>query len=860
MKNIKTLLTIALILNGLVVFAQNGETVTVKPKVFDHALNNPLKGFRPELHTAKNEDHPYHTVVRMYLKWNELERNENDSIEQIIKVSNQKWSGVAGKNIKIIPRVYLDWDENSGNEYWPSDMQTGDYTSDEFKQRLTRFVKRLGKVWDEDPRVAWIQMGIIGYWGEQHHPSPNEWQQKLLGDLFSEAFKNKKVIVRRPWETFTDYQFGWYWDSFAHWDQINTQAKPMMESCPDRWKTEPIEGETAYNWGNYEIQPGKNPNVTLADSTHREWLINWIRKLHCTALGWVADFDVYNPKVLAGAEEVQKAFGYRYILHEVSYPKEIQTNQPFTVSFKVENTGSAPFYYNWPVELRLLDADTREVKWKQMFNDVDIRNWMPGENWNDTERVYETPATIINNTDTFQIDTAIAKGKYILALSILDPAGMLPAVRFATTQYFNGGMHPVGYVGIDSLINQVDLDSTLFNNPILDNSLHYSEERPEIIDDVPDEIIHKPVRESFNGKNWKFPGDSVFAWQFDYMLANSGDTLFAQDSSKTIGIYGCNDTMGLNIRSYKDTVQNKDAAQYKWNSAAQTFQVNGQWLEYSVNFGIKEPYQLLLRARNNVDANFKLVLSNVKGDTVYFNDFNLKNDFTNLGGGNEQTDWLLSKFPLTGLWGAYNLRFDWYDQVGESGIFGGFSFIKSELDVTPPEWYFVSIGTFTAGTDLTVMTTEAGKVFLVPEGTSPDTTSIKEAAVATVELDAYSQAKLSTDGLSAGNYVAYALDSSNNISEASRLITIQTPVNSPMVQNRVDLTIFYNAVNELIKIQSNRQLSRIDVYNILGKKVGSATCDGNTFDFQTNGLFPGVYLVQVFQNDGTVTTKKILKN
>ncbi|HKJ78379.1 MAG TPA: DUF4832 domain-containing protein [Prolixibacteraceae bacterium] len=858
MKNIKTLLTVVLAVCVFVGFAQNEESVTIKPKVFEHALNNPLKGFRPGLNTAKSGDHPFSSVVRTYIKWNELERNENDSIEQIIKICDQKWGGVASNNIKIIPRVYLDWDGTEGNEYWPKDLNTGDYTSDEFEQRLTRLVKRLGKVWDNDPRVAWIQMGIIGYWGEHHHPAPTAGQQKLLGDLFTEAFKNKKVLVRQPFSEFTDYQFGWYWDSFAHWDQINTQAKPMMEKCPDRWKVAPIEGETAYNWGDYEIQPGGSPSETLSDPSHRKWLINYIRKLHCTALGWVASFDVHNPVVVAGADEVQKAFGYRYILKEVTYPKKISINQPFTISFKVENTGSAPFYYNWPVELRLLDSNTHETKWKQVFNTVDIRTWMPGEDWSESLQAYKIEAPIVNNIDTFQIDSDITKGEYILALSILDPAGMVPAVKFATTQYFNGGLHPVGYIGVDTVTNRQVIDSMLFNTPIQDKSLRYSDERGEIVDDVPSEIIHKPSRKTFNNESWSFPGDSLFAWQYDYMLSKKRDTLFALDTAQTIGVYGCNDTSGFNIRAYADSTVNKDAAQFNWNSSTQTFQTNGQWLEYSVVFDdADELYQLIVKARNNIAANFRLTVSSAKGDTVLHKDFNLTRDFKNVGGGNEYTDWFQSNSAFKNLWGSYVIKFDWYDNIGEPGVFGGFAFVKSELDITPPEWYYVSIGNINQGTDITVMTTEDGKVYLVPEGTSPDTTAIQEAAVAVMDVTAYSQVKLATDELIAGNYVAYALDSSNNVSEASRMITIQTAVTSSAFRKNSDITIFYNSVDEQIKIKSNSQLSRIDVYNILGKKVGSVTCMGNTCNFHANELFPGIYLVRLITNNGIIATKKI---
>ncbi len=80
--------------------------------------------------------------------------------------------------------------------------------------------------------------------------------------------------------------------------------------------------------------------------------------------------------------------------------------------------------------------------------------------------------------------------------------------------------------------------------------------------------------------------------------------------------------------------------------------------------------------------------------------------------------------------------------IGEPGIFGEFSFIKSDLDITPPEWYFVSVGNIEWGTDIVVMTTEAAKVFLVPAGTVSIKDSIEQAALAEIEVNEYAQGKL----------------------------------------------------------------------------------------------------------------------
>ena len=46
----------------------------------------------------------------------------------------------------------------------------GGYFDPTFQDRVKALVEKIGKAWDNDPRVAYIEMGIIGQWGEQHSP------------------------------------------------------------------------------------------------------------------------------------------------------------------------------------------------------------------------------------------------------------------------------------------------------------------------------------------------------------------------------------------------------------------------------------------------------------------------------------------------------------------------------------------------------------------------------------------------------------------------------------------------------------------------------------------------------------------
>ncbi len=103
------------------------------------------------------------------------------------------------------------------------------------------------------PRDSAVEVGIWGKWGEHHiYPiklpyggdriSPE--MQKVIGDAYVKAFKNKKLMVRYP-ETFTDYDFGFIWDSFALPNDV-AGGKGIM--ARDVWRTQMISGEVAYNW------------------------------------------------------------------------------------------------------------------------------------------------------------------------------------------------------------------------------------------------------------------------------------------------------------------------------------------------------------------------------------------------------------------------------------------------------------------------------------------------------------------------------------------------------------------------------------------------------------------------------------
>lgn len=459
-----------------------GESIVViKPKEYRRALRNPLKGFT---NRGFREDNEWATLVHCYIPWNQIENRGSDGIDKIRKWCDEKWEHLPKRNQKVIPRVYLHW--SGDRKYWPADMEEDDYTSQQFINRVIRLVGRLGECWDDDPRVAFVELGIFGKWGEQHSPDPTREIQQIVGTEFVRAFKNKLVSVRRPWEKFDGFGFGGYWDSWAHYQQMWGHGSEIARLNQDGlWKKNYIGGEAAYDWGDWAIQPGKTPTDSVSKAIHRNFVINTIQWLHCTQLRWIADYDRKNAKAVKGGEEMQKVLGYRFVLNEVSFTK----NDQLKVLFKVTNEGSAPFYYDWPVEISLLDVKTREPVWKSTFENADIREWLPGDGWpeptwkhydkwpskvgewDEGEHTWKNPPKIYMVSGDFEVNAPT--GTYILALAVLDPAGNMPSLRFATANCINGGRHPIGLFAVGEGEGGSLPDGFEFDDPHADDGLHY---------------------------------------------------------------------------------------------------------------------------------------------------------------------------------------------------------------------------------------------------------------------------------------------------------------------------------------------------------------------------------------------------
>lgn len=521
----------------------------------DEAFANPMKGFRPSRYIQDTvfKQGEYVSVIKHYIKYTDLEDSPEDTAQKIIDWSNKAWVGIEDRNLKVIPRiviVYPNGPDNGSDGYWPEGL-SGEkpvhrWLTDAYKQRMRAFIAKLGEAWDNDPRVAAIEMGLWGQWGE-HHIWPLTLPgggdrippdlQMALGSAFHGAFKSKKFMVRNA-DRFPGLDTGFYWDSFALPDD-DESGKAII--ARKNWKTQMITGEVAYDWGDQTLLVGTAsgvpapyagaPDRTLSSDENTNHVIDWIERTHASSLGWIAEYNQKRADVAPNAARMQKALGYRFVLRQATYPAAVQPGGVLSLTFDVSNLGNAPFYYQWPVEVSLLDSERNPV-WSD-FVHVDIRNWSPGYTY-----------TV---SDTFMLPADLPAGIYTLALAVLDPSGNLPSLRFANTNYYIGGRTPLGALGVGQEPSSMDIgpfdslysDHTLrymlegdHNPPIEDKQVYEEESEEEIVEvevirpiEVPGNLaFQKPVTVSstesaYNNYAAKATdGDPTTRWSSEWNL------------------------------------------------------------------------------------------------------------------------------------------------------------------------------------------------------------------------------------------------------------------------------------------------------------------------------------------------------
>jgi hypothetical protein len=356
----------------------------------------PLKGFltSPAWHFGDYTNPQYQndqeaTMEFYYIGLSDVMTGMN-SFPGFDTVVEPRIAASASRGKHSILRFYMDYPQPAGsyishtpqfliNDYnlqmtpWSSvDLNavgsSPDYSDENLKTALSNFVAALGNRYDGDPRVGFIQVGLLGFWGEWHtwteNSSTHQWipdaTKMALIDAFDTAFQTTQVQIRYPhWYAVGANQrqgLGLHDDSFAHstidegvygtpmswffWSQVQTTA------ATDFWISGAMGGElrpelqsTIFN-DNYAAGTQYKQDFGLcAETTHATYMLNYY------AFG-----TSYAGSALESARSASDRMGYAFRLAEVSVA-EGSVAETVDVTATVIQDGIAPFYYDLSIRL-----------------------------------------------------------------------------------------------------------------------------------------------------------------------------------------------------------------------------------------------------------------------------------------------------------------------------------------------------------------------------------------------------------------------------------------------------------------------------------------------------------------------------
>ena len=350
------------------------------PFTYDRSVTagNPFKGFLTSYQWATPSNDLSHGLEFSYLPLSEIIQMEGSynfdtSIEPLLVSS-------ASRGHHMILRIYIDYPSRESGlpDYLQDDVSCYPYSDygggcapnyqDPVLQTLIlEFIQRFATRYDGDRRIAFIQIGLLGFWGEWHTYPHNDWfaddafQQEVIR-TFDESFAITPIQLRVPVQDSPQRAIGFHDDSFAYstLGDINWFFWPKMiaAQADQRWISHPMGGEVYPELQrilftpNYVLDTYRQDIMLAIETTHMSYLVNY-QAFNLDGVG-------YRDEQLQLAQQASNAMGYEFTVDTVELTAKNLHNEQIDVqiSIMLKNSGVAPFYY--PLSLILESIETGE--------------------------------------------------------------------------------------------------------------------------------------------------------------------------------------------------------------------------------------------------------------------------------------------------------------------------------------------------------------------------------------------------------------------------------------------------------------------------------------------------------------------
>ena len=401
----------------------------------DDALNSGVQwseeGPVAPLAAAAAPDFPRSTIAYCRWFWETIEPAKGDVrwaiLDRALEEAARHGQTLA---IRLMPydqkHPLPEWYRKSGARRANAENQAlwePDFADPLYFKHWSELVRAAGKRYDGDPRLEFVDISSVGYWGEGWSDyMPAFAHQKKLIDIWFEAFPTTTLLMNfdepEGLRYGTSKGAGWRFDCLgdmrAKWSHmLDFYPQQMVRAgITDVWQRAHVSFETC----------------GVPESWKRQgWDVDYILN---EALRWhVSSLNVKSSAIPAewkGAfDEFQKRIGYRYELRRIEYPASVRSGSAAMFHMWWVNAGVAPIYRPYVLVLQfhgLRDA-TIELP-------ADIRKWLPGDALVDeTVQIPDLPA-----------------GEYRLRVALLDPRSRRPAIALGIAGRQDDGWYDLGTI------------------------------------------------------------------------------------------------------------------------------------------------------------------------------------------------------------------------------------------------------------------------------------------------------------------------------------------------------------------------------------------------------------------------------
>lgn len=297
---------------------------------------------------------------------------------------------------------------------------------------LRRLTMKLGRYFDGDPDLQYVDIGYVGLWGEWHTSDttpklrmPSFESQRAIVDMFSEAFPKTIKLMQLQSAEILKYALskgsGIRADCLAHPSTTMMKLYPLTllaAEAQESWKHAPFIFEICWTLDDW-IKRAWDPSSVLDDALIR---------YHASSL------NTKSEKIPAAIRPAFDTFlrraGYRFFLSRVSFPAAANRGSPLQIATKWANRGVAPCYSDFRLAMRLRDVSGKTTV-------LPTGTQLCGKD----AQEFSLPAQAA-------VPMRLSSGNYQLEVAVVEGSGLTPAILLANTNEVQG-WYPVGPIHIE---------------------------------------------------------------------------------------------------------------------------------------------------------------------------------------------------------------------------------------------------------------------------------------------------------------------------------------------------------------------------------------------------------------------------